>query len=224
MKRKDVLSRQMLSRYLFLVSGVVMFSLAGLLFYRSSIGMDPLSVLYTGVSEVLHIRLGTTEILVGAVVLLALLFLDRKRIGLGTVAVVAGIGPLLNLFLDLFAYTPSGWIGKILFSLAGVVVYGFAMAFYLHSDLGCGPVDGLMLYLSERAPVSLRTFKILFDVLCVIIGGLLGGSLGVGTVMAALLSGPAMCAVMKLLGDEEGSAKAKKGDAPHETGLSDRAG
>ena len=222
MKYKNFLTKQRIIRYLFLVGGIVLLALAGFLFFCSGIGMDPLSVLYTGISEVLHIRLGTTEILAGAAILVFLFFFDRKRIGIGTVAVVAGIGPLLNLFLEFFFYAQSGWAGKGVSSLAGVAAYGLGMAFYLHADLGCGPVDALMFHFSERTPISLRTFKILFDVLCVATGGLLGGSLGLGTILAAFLSGPAMCAVMKLLGDTDGSSKQKKGASSHETGVSDR--
>lgn len=76
------------------------------------------------------------------------------------------------------------------------------MAFYLHADLGCGPTDGLMLWMQSRTPLSLRWFKVGFDILCVVVGGLLGGSLGVGTVLSALLSGPAMCAVLNRLGGQ----------------------
>ena len=224
MKCKKFSTKQRIIRYLFLAAGIVLLALAGFFFFCSGIGMDPLSVLYTGVSEVLHIRLGTTEILVGAAVLVFLFFLDRKRIGVGTVAVVAGIGPLLNLFLEFFSYAPSGWIGKGVSSLAGVAAYGLGMAFYLHADLGCGPVDALMLHFSERVPISLRAFKILFDILCVIIGGILGGTFGIGTITAALLSGPAMCAVMKLLGDADDSSKRKRGSSSNETSLSNRAG
>lgn len=221
-KRATIKSKT--ARYLFLIAGIVLLALAGLFFSCSGIGMDPLSVLYSGVAKVLHIRLGTAEILMGGGILAFLFFFDRRRIGIGTVAVVAGIGPLLNLFLEFFSYISSGWIGKTASSLAGIAAYGLGMAFYLHADLGCGPVDAVMLHFSERTPISLRAFKILFDVLCVATGGLLGGSLGLGTILAALLAGPAMCAVMKLLGDTDGSSKQKKGASSHETGVSDRIG
>ncbi len=214
---------QTVVRYLFLAAGIVLMALAGLFFSCSAIGMDPLSVFYSGVSAVLHIRLGSAAFLVGCVILLILLFWDRAKIGIGTVAVVLGIGPLLNLFLRFFSYTPSGWVGKGASSLAGVAAFGLGMAFYLHADLGCGPVDALMLHFSERSPVPLRTFKVLFDILCVIIGALLGGIFGIGTILAALLTGPAMCAVMKLLDCAEASQR-NEVSVSHEAGIPDHIG
>ena len=224
MIRTRILTKQNVIRYLFLAAGIVLMALAGLFFSCSGIGMDPLSVLDGGVSAVLRVRLGRAALLVGAVILLLLLFWDRKRIGAGTVAVVVGIGPLLNLFLEFFSYSPTTWIARCLSSLSGVVSFGLGMAFYLHADLGCGPVDALMLHFSERTPISLRTFKVLFDILCVITGGILGGTFGPGTILAAFLTGPSMCAVMKLLGDADNTPKQKKEGPPNETSLSDRTG
>ena len=224
MKRNKLLTKQTIIRYMFLAAGIVLMALAGLFFSCSEIGMDPLSVFYSGVSAVLRIRLGSAALLVGAAILLILFFWDRKRIGVGTVAVVVGIGPLLNLFLEFFSYSPSSWIGKGLSSLAGVAAFGLGMAFYLHADLGCGPVDALMLHFSERTPISLRMFKILFDILCVVIGGILGGTFGLGTIIAAFLTGPSMCAVMKLLGDADDTPKRKRGNSSNEASLSDRTG
>ncbi|HIT08692.1 MAG TPA: hypothetical protein IAB55_06370, partial [Candidatus Merdivicinus faecavium] len=97
------------ARGVFLAAGIVFMALAGALFSCSGIGMDPLSVLYGGIASVLRIRLGTSALLTGAVVLALLIFRDRKRIGAGTVAVALAIGPLLNLFLDLLPLRPAGW-------------------------------------------------------------------------------------------------------------------
>ncbi len=188
-------------RFGFLLAGIILLALAGLFFFCSGIGMDPISVLYSGVAALLGVRLGTADVLIGAVMLTLIFFLDKKRIGIGTVAVVVGIGPLINLFLEYFSYGPQGWIGRIGSTLAGIVSFGLGMACYLHADLGCGPVDAVMLYASERTPVTLRTFKIMFDVACVLVGWAMGGALGLGTILAALLSGPCMTAFMNLLGD-----------------------
>lgn len=185
------------ARYALLALGIFLLALGGLFFSCSGIGMDPLSVFYSGVAATLKVRLGTAALLVSVVVLAFLLVFCRKRIGVGTLAVSLGLGPLLNLLLACFSYTPSGWIGRGISSLAGVAAYGFGMAFYLHADLGGGPVDAMMLWLSEKTPLSLSVFKILFDAFCVAAGWFLGGTVGVGTVIAVLLSGPVMCAVQR---------------------------
>ena len=183
-------------RLAFLLGGVALLSLAGAFYATSGLGMDPLSVLYSGIAAFTRTRLGTALFLTNAAFLLLLFFLDRKRIGLGTLAIVIVVGPLLNLLLRFFPAIPDSLVLRLLFS------GGFGMAFYLHADLGCGPTDGLMLWMQSRTPLSLRWFKVGFDILCVVVGGLLGGSLGVGTVLSALLSGPAMCAVLNRLGGQ----------------------
>lgn len=185
-----------LRRYLELLAGLVLLAVAGFFFSCSGWGMDPLSVLYSGVSHTLHIQLGTAAMLVGAVVLIGLMICDRKRIGVGTVGVVVVIGPIINVLLRVFGYTPSGWVGQAVSCALGVLTYSAGMACYLQGNLGCGPVDGLMLGLLDHMKITLRTFKILFDIASVVIGWLLGGSVGVGTVAAALLSGPVMCLFM----------------------------
>lgn len=205
-------SKSMLGKYGFLALGVFFLSLGGMFFSCSGIGMDPLSVFYSGVANVLHVRLGTGTLIVGVVLLAILLFWDRKRIGIGTVAVVAFIGPLINVLLDVFGYTAQGWAIKLISCGAGILSYGIGMACYLHSDLGCGPVDALMLHFEEKAPISLTLFKVGFDVLCVVLGALLGGVFGVGTVLAAFLSGPAMSAILRLLGDDPDADKKQKAE------------
>ena len=189
-------------RLAFLLGGVALLSLAGAFYATSGLGMDPLSELYSGIAVFIRTRLGTALFLTNAAFLLLLFFLDRKRIGLGTLAIVIVVGPLLNLLLRFFPAIPDSLVLRLLFCGLGIVSGGFGMAFYLHADLGCGPTDGLMLWMQSRTPLSLRWFKVGFDILCVVVGGLLGGSLGVGTVLSALLSGPAMCAVLNRLGGQ----------------------
>ena len=78
---------------------------AGWLFFCSGLGMDPLSVFCSGLAALLGVKLGTGFLIVNAVVLLVLIFWDRKKIGLGTVAVAAGVGPIINAFL-LISFLP----------------------------------------------------------------------------------------------------------------------
>lgn len=209
-------------RYVLSVVGIALLALGGLFFSCSGLGMDPLSVFYSGVAATLKIRLGSAALLVSVVVLLFLLALDRKRIGFSTVAVSAGLGPLLNLLLKYFSYTPSGWLSRGLSSLVGVVIYGLGAAMYLRADLGGGPVDAMMLSLSEKTPLPLSVFKILFDAFCVVTGWFLGGIVGVGTLISVLLSGPFLCLFQQVMNYVPGLPEWKEGS--HEARVSHRAG
>ena len=95
-----------LRRLALLLGGVALLSLGGAFFSCSGLGMDPLSVLYSGIAALTKLKLGTALFAANAVFLILLFFLDRKRIGLGTVAIVLVVGPLLNLLLCLFPETP----------------------------------------------------------------------------------------------------------------------
>lgn len=219
---KDKIKREVI-RYVLLALGIFLLTLGGLFFSCSGIGMDPLSVFYSGVAAALKIRLGTAALLVSIVVLICVWIFCRKRIGIGTIAVSLGIGPLLNLLLEYFSYAPSGWIGRGISSLAGVTAYGFGAAFYLYANLGSGPVDAMMLWLSEKTPLSLSLFKILFDAFCVATGWFLGGIAGAGTLIAVLLSGPIMCAVQKGMRNIPGFPNWEE-EVSHEASVSHRAG
>ena len=134
-----------LRRLALLLGGVALLSLGGAFFSCSGLGMDPLSVLYSGIAALTKLKLGTALFAANAVFLILLFFLDRKRIGLGTVAIVLVVGPLLNLLLCLFPETSHSFLLRLCCCGLGIVSYGVGMAFYLSADLGCGPTDGLML-------------------------------------------------------------------------------
>lgn len=183
---------ELTARSLLLVLGIAVLAMGDLFFSCSGIGMDPVLVFYSGVADTLKIRLGTATLLVSVLLLVILSFLCRSKIGIGTAAVSLGLGPLVNVYLEFFSYSPTGWFGKILSILLAVLSYGLGMALYLHADLGSGPVDILMLFLLEKTRLPLPVFKVLFDAFFAAAGWLLGGALGVGTILAVLLSGPAI--------------------------------
>ena len=192
---------------------------AGWLFFCSGLGMDPLSVFCSGLAALLGVKLGTGFLIVNAVVLLVLIFWDRKKIGLGTVAVAAGVGPIINAFLEFIPFEPASLPIKIAASLGAIVAAAVGVALYLEADFGCGPTDAVMLCLNQRTPLSLRFSKILLDVICTAAGWVMGGAVGIGTLAAALLTGPILAAVRKGL-----NLVFCEGRRPDETNLSDRPG
>ncbi len=183
---------ELAARFGFLTLGIAALGMGDLFFSCSGMGMDPVLVFYSGVAAVLRIRLGSATLLISVLLLTVLLFLCRSRIGIGTAAVSLGLGPLVNLYLEFFSFSPSGWPGKILSALLAVLFYGLGMALYLHADLGEGPIDILLLFLLEKTSLPLPLFKVFFDAFFLAAGWLLGGAVGIGTIMAVLLSGPAI--------------------------------
>ena len=151
------------------------------------LGVDPWDVFHQGLSRRTGIAVGTWTIVVGAVVLLLWIPL-RQRPGLGTVANVVVIGVVINVVLATVP-APHGVPLQLVAMLGGVGLNGVATGAYIGAGLGPGPRDGLMTGLAARGH-SLRLVRTAIE-LCVLAGGwLLGGTVGLGTVVYALTIGP----------------------------------
>jgi uncharacterized membrane protein YczE len=168
--------------------GLLLYGLGGALQVRSGLGLDPWDVFHQGLAGHLGLGIGTVVILVGAAVLLLWIPL-RQRPGLGTVSNVVLIGVSMNLSLQLLPTGgPLGW--RIPEMLLGVLLIGFATGMYIGANYGPGPRDGLMTGLARRTGGSIRVVRTGLEIAVLVIGWLLGGTVGVGTVVFAVAIGP----------------------------------
>ncbi|MGO1974507.1 MAG: YczE/YyaS/YitT family protein [Propionibacteriaceae bacterium] len=168
--------------------GLFLYGFSMAMMIESTLGVMPWDVLHQGLSRYLPLSFGQIAIAVGAVVLLLWIPL-RQWPGLGTVANVIVVGLVADLGLWLLP-TPDGWAVRIALVVGGVVLNGLAGAVYIGSILGPGPRDGLMTGLHLRTGRSIRLVRTLIEVGVVAIGWLLGGTLGLGTVLYAIAIGP----------------------------------
>ncbi|RYG78881.1 hypothetical protein EU513_00865 [Yimella sp. RIT 621] len=168
--------------------GLSMYGLAMAMMVRAGIGLDPWDVFHYGVFLHTGWTLGVTVIVVSIPVLLLWAPL-RQWPGLGTVANAIWIGVATDLSL---AVVPTaheiGWQAGMFVS--GLVINALGGALYIGSQLGPGPRDGLMTGLHRRTGLSLRLVRTGLEVTVLAIGWLLGGIVGVGTVLYAVLIGP----------------------------------
>lgn len=153
----------------------------------SGLGVDPWDVFHQGLSRRTGIAVGTWAILVGVVVLVAWIPL-RQRPGLGTLANVVVVGLVINLVLATVP-APHGLPLQLLTMVGGVVLNGVATGAYIGAGLGPGPRDGLMTGLAARG-WSLRAVRTAIELVVLVAGWLLGGTVGLGTVAYALGIGP----------------------------------
>jgi uncharacterized membrane protein YczE len=153
----------------------------------AGLGVDPWDVLHQGLSRRLGLGVGTWAVIVGLVVL-ALWVPLRQRPGLGTVCNVVVVGAVIDLVLAVFA-PPQQIAVRWVLMLAGVVLNGIATAAYIGAGLGPGPRDGLMTGLAARGR-SVRTVRTAIELTVLAAGWLLGGTVGIGTVVYALSIGP----------------------------------
>lgn len=171
-----------------LYAGLVLYGASLALMVRGDLGLAPWDVLHSGFIRHVPISLGQAVVLFSFVVLLLWIPL-REVPGLGTIsnAIVVGLAADATLALLERPDAPAVRIGLM---VAGVVLNGLATAMYIGAQFGRGPRDGLMTGLARRTGGSLRLIRTWLEVSVVVIGLLLGGALGVGTVLYAVLIGP----------------------------------
>ncbi len=186
-----------LLRWVRLFGGLWLFGTGIALMVNARLGLGPWDVLSQGVAMRTGLRIGTVTMLVGAVVLL-LWFFIRERPGIGTVANIVLIGQAINLTLPLLPEFESVPI-RFLELLLGMLVLGLGSAFYLGARLGAGPRDGLMLGLHRRTGWSIRVTRTVIEVCALAVGWLLGGTVGVGTIVLALGIGPVVQFMIRLV-------------------------
>ena len=180
--------RRLTRRLVQLYAGLALYGASMALLVRSTLGVMPWDVLHQGLSLHLGWSLGTASIVVGAVVLLLWIPL-RQMPGIGTVSNVVVIGLAVDGTLTVVP-APSALVARIGLVVAGVLLNAVATAAYIGVHLGPGPRDGLMTGLVRRTGGSVRLVRTSIEASVVLTGWLLGGTLGVATVVYALAIGP----------------------------------
>jgi uncharacterized membrane protein YczE len=180
-----------------LYAGLVLYGFSMSMMLRADLGLDPWDVFHQGLNKVLPVSFGTVTIIVGAVVLLFWIPL-RQRPGLGTISNVFVIG--LAVDAGLWALPELGWLpGRWMLMVGAILANGVAGGLYIGAGLGPGPRDGLMTGLVARTGGSIRLIRTGIELTVLAVGWLLGGSLGIGTILYALCIGPVVHVTLPLL-------------------------
>ncbi len=170
-----------------LLAGLVLFGASLALLVRSQLGLDPWDVFHQGLSVTSGLPIGVCTILSGAIVLV-LWFPLHQRPGPGTVANVILVGLSLD-FVLLLLPVPNGLPMRWALLLTGIALNGVATGVYIGAGLGPGPRDGLMVGLAKRGQ-SLRVMRTMIEVTVLVAGFMLGGTVGIGTLLYAVTIGP----------------------------------
>lgn len=172
-----------------LFSGLVLFGFGLALMVIADLGLSPWDVFHQGVSERTGIPIGTVVIITGLLLLIVWIPL-KERIGIGTIANAIVIGVVLDLSLlflpDQIDVLAVRWLTMLL----GVLLVAIGSGFYIGAGLGPGPRDGLMTGITRRTGYPLGIVRGVLEIGILIIGWLLGGTVGVGTLVFAFGIGP----------------------------------
>jgi uncharacterized membrane protein YczE len=170
-----------------LYGGLVLYGVSSSLLVLADLGLDPWDVFHQGLSRTFGLAIGTWAIIVGAVVLLLWIPL-RQRPGIGTLSNVVLVGLTMNVVLG-HVHAPHAMAARIACLVCGVFLNGVATGAYIGAGFGPGPRDGLMTGLAARGH-SIRVVRTGLEVTVLVTGWLLGGTVGIGTLVYALSIGP----------------------------------
>ncbi len=170
-----------------LYGGLVLYGISSSLLVLANLGLDPWDVFHQGLSRTFGLAIGTWAIIVGVVVLLFWIPL-RQKPGLGTASNVVLVGLTMNVVLG-HVQPPHALSVRIACLLVGVLLNGIATGAYIGAGLGPGPRDGLMTGLAARGH-SIRVVRWGLEFTVLVTGFLLGGKVGIGTLVYAAAIGP----------------------------------
>ncbi len=178
-----------LLRILKLIFGLFLFALGIALTIKADLGYAPWEVLHSGVGRVIGLQIGTVTILFGAIIVLVV-FILKEEIGIGTILNMILIGAFMNIILD-FNLIPhiENVVIRLILLICGLFTIALGSYFYMSSEFCAGPRDCLMVVLTKRTKLPIGVCRGIIEVLVVLIGWLLGGSVGIGTVISAFCIG-----------------------------------
>lgn len=186
-----------IKRVLLLLTGLTIAHLGVTLFLQADLGSDPFNVfvqgLYRCVSGIPLLTHGSIHVGISFIIILALLAIDRSYIRIGTLLCMVLGGPIIDGFTLLLAsvihpQSPMAW--RVVCLALGCVILAFGMTIVIKSEAGTGPNDLVAVVISDKTGKKFGIVRIIVDVCFAAIGFLLGGTIGLGTVICAFLVGP----------------------------------
>lgn len=183
----------MIKRLFVVLLGLILAGVGIGLFLYSGMGVDPASVFQTGVSGVLHIGYGTASALSNIVILAIVFFLDKRYIHIASLLAVFAVGysaDFTSILMHLLFTGQMPILAKLVLLLIGTTITALGVAVYIQGGLGVGAIDMISEVISDKCKLTYKYVRMTADILFVIVGYLMGGVIGMGTVVSALLTGP----------------------------------
>ncbi|WP_458862337.1 YczE/YyaS/YitT family protein [Acidaminobacterium chupaoyuni] len=187
-------------RFLLLFGGFALIALSSCFYYQANIGLGPWDAFHHGISLHTPLSYGQASIAVGLVIILYDYF-AKERLGIGSVLNIVVIGWMIDVILALKIIPRLS--GKILpgmaYGIAASIILAIGIWMYVSAGLGAGPRDSLMVHFTRKSGWPVGVCRAITEGVALLLGILLGGQVGVGTVFITLLGGPMMQLVFKLM-------------------------
>ena len=175
------------SRVAILFFGLAIFGIGDSLLIQSNLGNAPWSVLAQGLAKTFHSEIGIFTFIISAIVLLLWIPL-KERPGFGTLSNIVIIAAAIQFGIDFIPPASNSLLG-LLYIFLGIALVGAGSSLYITCGLGPGPRDGLMTSLHHKTGIRVGRVRLAIEGTVLVLGALLGGRLGVGTALFALLIG-----------------------------------
>ena len=173
-------------RYIQAVTGITMIGIGVALNYMANLGLGPWGVLHDGISKTINISYGQAGIMTSLISLLLWIPLKQKP-GIATIFDAFWIGLTADFVINIIPDAPSLVI-QIIYLITGITLIGLGTAIYVGGDLGAGPRDGIMVGL-EKLGLKIGTARTLLEFVAFSIGFLLGGKIGIASIIIVLSIG-----------------------------------
>lgn len=191
---------KLVKRLLILLVGLCVAHLGVTLFLLTNLGSDPFNVLVQGIHNTItkvpfmgFLTHGYTHMAICFLIIVVLLFVDRSYVKIGTIVCMFCGGPIIDFFdwlLRGIINENNPFVLRLVILAAGCVILAFGMTIVIKSEAGTGPNDLVSIAISDKLHKKFGIVRIIVDVAFVIAGFLLGGVIGIGTVICAILVGP----------------------------------
>lgn len=187
--------QHIIKRTVIMLLAVIIMGMGVGFFMHAAMGSDPFSTLNLGVSSKLGLSFGAWQAIFNAILLIMIVFVDRSKLGIGTIGNMFLVGFSADVMSGLLTNVlpPASELGivpRVLLTVLGVLMQLIGCSFYVTCDLGMAPYDCISYIVPERTKIPFRWWRILTDVICVGTGFACGAAIGVGTLMMAFGTGP----------------------------------
>ncbi|MGL5765537.1 MAG: YczE/YyaS/YitT family protein, partial [Sarcina sp.] len=181
-----------------LMLGFILCASSTVFMLNSNLGLSPWDVLHEGVSKISGMTIGTASVVIGILFLLFGMILGQK-LGLGTILNMIIVGPIIDfiIYIEIIPVSNNIFTGMIMM-IIGMLTMGYGCYLYIGCSLGCGPRDGVMLALSSRSNIQIKYIRGIIEITVLVLGYILGGTVGLGTFISAIGLGYCLQIVFKL--------------------------
>ncbi|HLR92075.1 MAG TPA: hypothetical protein VK048_03365 [Atopostipes sp.] len=186
---KDFLLRSIIS-----ILGITFISFGAALSETMNMGLDPFTALNRGASDLLGYSLGNYQLVVNLIILAIVFFVKRDLIGWGTIYNMVLVGYQVNFFNNMFGNffeaDQMSLVVRILITIVAILIFALGVAIYMDMDLGVSPYDAITPMITAKTDWRYSPVRVGQDLVVVITAWLLGGPVGISTVITGFFAGP----------------------------------